>query len=123
MKQLRIFFILLLIVSLVSGDKLYLSNGQVHEGKYIGMVEGQPTFIYSDGNTPIGLNPKDIIAITDNFGNVIITKEELLDLSSKIKKKQRRIIIIAAGVTLVGMVLFLSWWRSREGIFSYKTSE
>ena len=106
---------------MVSGDKLFLSTGQVHEGKYIGIVEGEPTFLYSNENRPTIINPKEIIAITDNFGNVIITKEELLNQVSKIKKKHRRIIMIAAGGTILCMAVFLLWWQGREGQFSYTT--
>jgi len=79
MKQLKLIIIIFLITSMALGDKLYLKNGWVIEGKYEGIVGGHPIFISADTNTPVDFNPEDFLKITNDYFDTIVWAKQYPD--------------------------------------------
>ena len=105
----KVVLIAFLISSLVYGDKLYLWNGEVHEGKYEGIVDGTPLFTVADDNNSIILIPDNVKKITDDKGNLIATGDDLFYQMRKGAEKTLGLVIISAIViAMVGIILVAS---------------
>lgn len=93
------------------GDKLYLENGEVYEGKYVGVVDGLPTFISAETNSPIDFKPEEFIKITNDDGDIILTEEELVLNLRELNKQPQGWRIqprhIRACLTCLGLAAFV----------------
>ena len=76
MKHAQVLVTVLLITSVVLGDKLYLKNGQIFNGKYEGISEKNKV-IFLINNNPVEFDIPNIEEITDDEGNIIMTQLEI----------------------------------------------
>jgi len=118
MKQCKLILIVFLITSLVFGDKLYLWNGEVYEGKYEGIIDSTPTFTLAEDNSSMVLVPENVKKITDDDGNLIATGEELFFQMRKGTERTFGLVIIT--VIVVGMVGIILLVSSKKGGTKWK---
>ncbi|MCH8013169.1 MAG: hypothetical protein IIA61_14725 [Candidatus Marinimicrobia bacterium] len=102
MKQLKLIIIIFLITSFALGDKLYLwdssdKNWVVYEGRYEGIVDGRPIFIFADTNTPIDFNPEDFLKIENYDGDTIVLAKQNPDGEIYFRELKRQPIPIKVG--------------------------
>ena len=110
MNQSKLILIIFLITSVALGDKLYLKNGVVYEGKYGGIVDGRPMFITADTYTRIFFKPEEFIRITNDDGDIIFTEEEVRAQLSAPERKGIITTYILRGLFCLGVLLLVLWF-------------
>ena len=111
MKRLILILVFFFIVSLALGDKLYLRDGLIYEGDYIGVVDGRINFNYSHTEKQIKFYPYTINKIVDDTGNIIITGEEIIaQLQSEFRKNPlKKVAYALRGISLTRERVFRFW--------------